>query len=181
MWLGFRDLNLAELGRVIRGLEPGWIIAAIVVYQIAAYIITWRWYFLLRPVRDIPANRLFPVVMIGYMGNNIYPARIGELLRAFVLKRKVGLPYAPSLATIIVERIFDGLVMLIFIFIALLFVEIDEPFINTAIWGAHAFVFRRFGGLFCAGATPGPSASGLFYAHPTALSGAARSALAGDC
>jgi uncharacterized protein (TIRG00374 family) len=70
---------------------------------------------------------------MGYMGNNIYPARIGELLRAYLLKRNQQLDYAPSLATILVERIFDGLVMLSFILTALLFVDFDEPLLEGII------------------------------------------------
>jgi uncharacterized protein (TIRG00374 family) len=53
------------------------------------------------------------------MGNNIYPARAGEVLRAVILKRKEGVPVSASLATIIVERIFDGVVMLAFVFVNL--------------------------------------------------------------
>jgi uncharacterized protein (TIRG00374 family) len=53
------------------------------------------------------------------MGNNIYPARAGEVLRAVILKRKEGVSVSASLATIIVERIFDGVVMLAFIFVNL--------------------------------------------------------------
>jgi hypothetical protein len=53
------------------------------------------------------------------MGNNIYPARAGEVLRAVILKRREGVPVSASLATIIVERIFDGVVMLAFIFVNL--------------------------------------------------------------
>jgi uncharacterized protein (TIRG00374 family) len=53
------------------------------------------------------------------MGNNVYPFRIGELLRAYVLKRKEDVSLSASIATILVERIFDGLVMLIFVFIGL--------------------------------------------------------------
>lgn len=62
---------------------------------------------------------MFPITCIGYMGNNIYPARAGEVLRAVVLKRKENVPIAASLATIIVERIFDGVVMLAFVFVNL--------------------------------------------------------------
>jgi hypothetical protein len=62
---------------------------------------------------------MFPIVAIGYMGNNIYPARAGELLRAYVLRRKEQVPISASLATIIVERAFDGIVMLSFVFINL--------------------------------------------------------------
>jgi len=62
---------------------------------------------------------MFPITCIGYMGNNIYPARAGEVLRAVVLKRREGVPISASLATIIVERIFDGVVMLAFVFVNL--------------------------------------------------------------
>jgi hypothetical protein len=62
---------------------------------------------------------MFPIVAIGYMGNNIYPARAGEVLRAYVLRRKEAVPISASLATIIVERAFDGIVMLGFVFLNL--------------------------------------------------------------
>jgi hypothetical protein len=74
---------------------------------------------MLRAIKPIPLGRLFPVVCIGYMGNNIYPFRIGELLRAYVLKRKEGVAISASLATILVERIFDGVIMLLFVFVGL--------------------------------------------------------------
>src|SRR5689334_25043004 len=70
-------------------------------------------------MKDIPTRAMFPITTIGYMGNNIYPARAGEVLRAVVLKRKEGVSVSASLATIIVERIFDGVVMLAFVFVNL--------------------------------------------------------------
>ena len=69
--------------------------------------------------KTIPTTAMFPIVTIGYMGNNIYPARAGEVLRAVVLKRREGVPVSASLATIIVERVFDGVVMLGFVFLNL--------------------------------------------------------------
>jgi hypothetical protein len=62
---------------------------------------------------------MFPITAIGYMGNNIYPARAGEVLRTVVLKRKYGVNISAALATIVVERIFDGVVMLAFVFMNL--------------------------------------------------------------
>ena len=85
------------------------------VYFVVVWARTWRWHYLLRPLKSVPLGRLFPIVVIGYMGNNIYPARIGELVRAYVLKRKEEVSVSASLATVIVERIFDGVVMLIFV------------------------------------------------------------------
>lgn len=62
---------------------------------------------------------MFPITCIGYMGNNIYPARAGEVLRAVILKRREGVSISASLATVIVERIFDAVVMLGFVFLNL--------------------------------------------------------------
>jgi uncharacterized protein (TIRG00374 family) len=76
---------------------------------------------MLRPVQRVPLTRLFPIVCIGYMGNNIYPARAGEVLRAYALRQKEGVSISASLATILAERVFDGIVMLLFVFLGLPF------------------------------------------------------------
>ena len=91
------------------------------VYVVGVWVRTWRWDFMLRPLKSVPVRRLFPVVVIGYMGNNVYPFRAGELLRAYVLREREGISISASLATVVVERVFDGLVMLAFVFVALPF------------------------------------------------------------
>ena len=111
-----------DLQQVMEYLQRGdylWLIPSVAVYFLAVLVRTWRWDYLLRPLKRISVKRLFPVVVIGYMGNNIFPFRIGELLRAYVLKRNEDVSISSSLATIVVERIFDGLTMLLFVFIAL--------------------------------------------------------------
>ena len=47
---------------------------------------------MLRHIKQISMRRLFPVVVIGYMGNNVYPARAGEVLRSYILKRREAVP-----------------------------------------------------------------------------------------
>jgi uncharacterized protein (TIRG00374 family) len=81
------------------------------------------------------------------MGNNIFPARIGEILRAVVLKRREDVPVSASLATIIVERVYDGVVMLAFVFInlpELARLTADSGFVGDiqtlALWGAGIFL-----------------------------------------
>ena len=96
-----------------------WLLPGIAVYFIGVWVRAWRWHYLLGPIKQIPTKTIFPIVTIGYMGNNVYPARAGEVLRAVVLKRKEGVSVSASLATIIVERIFDGVVMLAFVFVNL--------------------------------------------------------------
>jgi len=119
MYLALRGLHLQALAQAMGNANYLWLIPGVGVYLIAVWARAWRWHYLLRPVKAIPTRSMFPVVAIGYMGNNIYPARIGEVLRAVILKEKEDVPVSASLATIIVERVFDGVVMLAFVFLNL--------------------------------------------------------------
>jgi uncharacterized protein (TIRG00374 family) len=119
LYFSLRGLKLGDFWQVVKSANYWWIIPGIAVYFVAVWARAWRWHYLLNPVKKIPTRRMFPVTCIGYMGNNIYPARAGEVLRAVILKRKEGVPISASLATIIVERIFDGVVMLAFVFVNL--------------------------------------------------------------
>lgn len=119
LWLVLRDLDLGAFWGEVQNANYWWLIPGVGMYFLAVWARAWRWHYLLRTLKSIPTRAMFPVVAIGYMGNNIYPARAGEILRAAVLKRKEGVAISASLATVIVERIFDGVVMLGFIFINL--------------------------------------------------------------
>jgi hypothetical protein len=131
----------------LRGANYWWLIPGVAVYFLGVWARAWRWHYLLRPLKRIPTKTMFPIVAIGYMGNNIYPARAGELLRAYVLKRREGVAISASLATIIVERAFDGVVMLAFVFLnlpELTRLTVDSGFVGSirslAIWGAGIFL-----------------------------------------
>ncbi|MEW6031028.1 MAG: lysylphosphatidylglycerol synthase transmembrane domain-containing protein [Chloroflexota bacterium] len=119
VWLALRGLRLDEFWRAVQSANYWWLLPGIAVYFAGVWVRAWRWHFLLGPIKKIPTKTMFPVTAIGYMGNNVYPARAGEVLRAVILKRKEGVPVSASLATIIVERIFDGVVMLAFVFVNL--------------------------------------------------------------
>ena len=117
--LALRGLRLDQVWHNIRHANYIWLVPSVLVYFAAVLVRTWRWSFMLRPLKYVSVPRLFPVVVIGYMGNNILPFRAGELLRSYVLRRREDIPISSSLATVVVERVFDGLVMLTFVFIAL--------------------------------------------------------------
>lgn len=119
MYFSLRKLNLLEAWHTLENAHYLWLIPGVAVYFVAVWVRTWRWHYLLRPLKQISTRAMFPVVAMGYMGNNIYPYRAGEVLRAAVLKRREGVPISASLATIIVERVFDGVVMLAFVFLNL--------------------------------------------------------------
>lgn len=119
IWYSLRGLHLKDLADVLVQANYWWLVPGVAVYFVAVWARAWRWHHLLKPLKAISTGELFPTVAIGYFGNNILPARAGELLRAVVLKRDEDIPISASLATIIVERVFDGVVMLGFVFVNL--------------------------------------------------------------
>ncbi|NOK58198.1 MAG: UPF0104 family protein [Chloroflexi bacterium AL-W] len=137
--LVLRGLELETFWTTVREANYWWIIPGVGVYFAAVWARTWRWHYMLRHIADIPLRRLFPVVVIGYMGNNVYPARAGEVLRSYVLRRKEGVPISASLATVVLERLFDGLVMLLFVFITLPFAPL--PAIYTKLVTIFSLIF----------------------------------------
>ena len=128
LYLILPGLNLPEVWRAMGQANFWWIIPGVAVYMVGLWARTWRWHFMLRHLKPVSLARLFPVVCIGYFGNNVYPFRAGEVMRAYVLWQREEIPISSSLATVIIERIFDGLVMLLFVFLALPFAPIPAAF-----------------------------------------------------
>ena len=147
LYLALRGLGLEDLGEALQQANYWWLLPGVAIYFLGVWARAWRWHYLLRPVKAVSTRTMFPVVAIGYMGNNIYPARAGEVLRAVVLKKREGVPVSASLATIIIERVFDGVVMLAFIFLnlpELALLTADSGFVGSiqavAIMGTAAFL-----------------------------------------
>lgn len=147
LYFAFRNQNFSLVWEVVKEAEYIWLLPGIAIYFVAVWVRAWRWHYLLRPLKVISTNKMFPIVVIGYMGNNIYPYRAGEILRAYILRTREAVPMSASLATIIVERVFDGVVMLGFVFLnlsELANLTSDSGFIGNiqtlALWGAGIFL-----------------------------------------
>lgn len=112
LFLVFRKVNWDALIASLKSLNYMYVAAAIAVFLTTFLVRTLRWQALLNPARELPFKRLFSVLFIGYMANNVLPARLGEFVRAYVLSKKEGVRKSTVLATIFIERIFDGLSLL---------------------------------------------------------------------
>jgi hypothetical protein len=147
LYFALRGLKLSEVWESIKSARYIWLLPGIAIYFMGVWVRSWRWHYMLRPLKKIPTRTMFPIVTIGYMGNNIYPARAGEVLRAVILKQREEVPVSASLATVIVERVFDGVVMLAFVFLnlgELAKLTTDSGIIGNiqqvAFWGAIVFI-----------------------------------------
>ena len=121
IYLALPGLHVAEVTAALRTANYWWILPGVAVFFVGLWFRTWRWHYMLQHIKPVPVPRLFPLVCIGYFGNNIYPFRAGEFIRSYVLKRQEDISFTSSITTALIERIFDGLVMLLFVFIALPF------------------------------------------------------------
>lgn len=140
IWWALPGLHLAEVGAVLRGANYWWILPGVAVYFVGLAVRAWRWHYMLRHIKPISTQRLYPLVCIGYFGNNIYPFRAGEVIRSVMLKQKEGVAISSSLATVFIERIFDGLTMLLFVFLALPFAPMPTQLRNLVVAMTVAFL-----------------------------------------
>lgn len=87
-------------------------VAAVPLYFAGFWLRTLRWRYLLRPVTDVTTARLYPVMLVGLMANNIAPMRIGELVRAYLVGERESMSKSTAFGTVAVDRTFDGLTLI---------------------------------------------------------------------
>jgi glycosyltransferase 2 family protein len=139
LYLALRGQDLHQVRRALAAADYRYLLPAIIIYFAGVWVRALRWRHLLAPVRPLTARTLFPVVVIGYMANDILPWRLGEFVRAYALRERERVPASASLATIAVERIFDGLAMLCFLLVASLFIPLDARLRQIALVAALIF------------------------------------------
>ncbi len=105
--------ELDDLFRALKEANYLYVVPAVTVYFIAVYFRAARWKYILSPMRTVSVTRIYPVVVIGYAANNVLPARAGELVRAYYMAQREHLSGSAALATIGVERIYDGLTLFV--------------------------------------------------------------------
>lgn len=125
MWT-LRDTNLSLLLTDIGSLHPSWVIAGVAA-MISVYLIQGlRWSLILAPVvklNPLPAAR---AVFVGLFASELFPIRAGEIIRCYLVTRWTGLPFSVALASVLIERVFDGLLMWIGIHFALQAVHVPR-------------------------------------------------------
>ena len=109
-----RNVSVSELLESFRHVNYIWLLPTFVLMCLTYVARAIRWRVLLLPVKEARTIELFSPLMVGFMAG-VLPARAGELVRAYLLGKKFKLSFASSLATIVVERLFD-MILLLFLF-----------------------------------------------------------------
>lgn len=125
LYIVLRPVNKADLWQSIYTFNWWWAPPYIGLTFLSMYVRAIRWHFLMKPQGNFSAARLFSPMMAGFGVNSVLPGRAGEFARAYVLGAREKLPFTGVFATIVVERIFDSLTLLILMLIVFASLKID--------------------------------------------------------
>ena len=116
-------VSWAELGEEIRELDWRWV-AIGVIADILVYVIQgWRWNLLLLPVAPVSPWASVGAIYVGLFANEVLPLRAGELIRCFLMARWSKIPTSVTLASALIERIFDGMLLIVGLFLSLRYIR----------------------------------------------------------
>jgi uncharacterized protein (TIRG00374 family) len=113
LFLLFRKIDFAKLGAAFRELDHRYLWPALVLTFVSYFLRAVRWKYLLLPVKSTRMGHLFSSTLIGYMANNLLPARLGEFVRAYSLGQKEGIGTSAVFASLVVDRLCDGFTVLL--------------------------------------------------------------------
>ncbi len=147
--LFFYGTDFRAIGEGFRTANYFFLLPALALYFVGVLMRAARWHFLLRSIKPIAYSHLFQVTVIGYMANDLLPFRIGELARALILGETEQISRASTLVTIVLERVFDGVTMLLFIGAASLFLALNDYlrtllFVGSVLFAAVVVVLVMF-------------------------------------
>lgn len=149
LWWVLKDVDFGEvLANISRG--NYWLLAASIFVATFGFLIrALRWKVLLTPVRPETGLRSrFAGVSIGFMANNVLPARVGEFARAYAFSRMEPVTATAAFGTLVVERFMDGVVLLLFLVIPVM--TPGFPAVDAFSTGGGAAMLRAGAGIVIA-------------------------------
>ncbi len=111
LYLAFKDQQFSLIVEALSRVEPVWLLLSICGLLLSYLIRAWRWWQLIAADRIVPYRTALSLLMMGLAANNVLPLRGGELVRAIQLGRLTGTPKSFGLGTIVVEKVFDMIVI----------------------------------------------------------------------
>jgi hypothetical protein len=128
LWLVVRSVDLGACASVLSRANPIPLVAGLAVIAAQVLLRSVRWRVLLpRPQdgRRIRVGRIVPVLLVGYLGNAVLPARLGEPIRAYMVARREKLDAAEAFGSVVLERVVDTATLAVVAFVAA--VAVDAP------------------------------------------------------
>ena len=148
MVLLLTKIDFLLLGSALRSADYHYVLLAVCFTFFSYFLRAVRWRYLLIHVKTVPLSSLFPATIIGYMANNLLPARLGEFVRAYTLAEREQLETPSVFASLVIDRLFDGFSVLLLLTVTLFTLRLpagmDDAALALRAGGAIMFL------LYCA-------------------------------
>jgi hypothetical protein len=155
IWFAMRQIkDWHTFFNSFRSINYWYLIPVFLGYAVVMLCRAWRWHYIIRSQHRIKFSSTLIGLIICYMANNILPLRAGEIIRALTVARREKQSFSPLMATVVVERIFDTVAILIFLALTLIWLKIPAGHeeLNLAIrrggMGALALALLLIAGLY---------------------------------
>lgn len=118
-YFAVRDAHLDDVWNALGASNYWWLVPAFAALALANLLRACRWQFLFAPSTRPPFRSVLRAMLIGLFFNNVLPARAGEAARVVALKQSVGTSRAEAVGTVVIERAYDVLSVLMILFVTL--------------------------------------------------------------
>jgi len=120
LFLAFRHVPVADLGTALARFDLRWLLPAFAISFTLQIFRAWRWQLELRPLARIGLGRLWVVTSVAYMAINLLPARLGEVVRPWLLSRRAPVTMSNVVGNLVIEKTMDSIVIVFYILVGLL-------------------------------------------------------------
>lgn len=128
LWLFFKDADWPAIGQAIVHANIWLLVLAYSLQLLSTVLKAWRWRMFLNPVQQgISIHTCWKYFNIGFAATTLLPLRAGEVIRPYLLSREKNISFTASLATIVTERIFDLVFILLMFSTIFIFPEVAGP------------------------------------------------------
>lgn len=135
LYLVLRGVDLGQTAHLLGDAQPAWLGLAVVAGIADLGFRALRWRCLIAPIHSVPLRRLSGYMMVGYLANNVLPARLGELVRSHYLGDREGISRSATLGTVLVERVVDTVVLVAIGAAAILILNIRGVVVSAILVG----------------------------------------------
>src|SRR5438874_2059321 len=112
LYFAFRGTSLDVLLAALRTTRLIPLLLAVALAAMSNLVRAIRWRALFPADAGIPLRYYFTSMMIGYLGNNVLPARAGDVIRIVLFGKRTGVGISRTAATLVVERVMDAATLL---------------------------------------------------------------------
>ncbi|MGE0060002.1 MAG: lysylphosphatidylglycerol synthase transmembrane domain-containing protein [Dehalococcoidia bacterium] len=127
------SIDLGDVVDALEGANYAYVVPGLALFGVSVVFRSLRWSVFLAPNHELSTKRLLPSVLIGYAGNNLLPLRAGELVRAEYLYEHFEVPRMRTFGVLLMERLFDGLVLATFVLWGLLLVDSGAAYLTIGL------------------------------------------------